>query len=138
MSAELSPAALARYVQWQANTRLRGAVPTRKPSEPNKGDLAERHGSRSPYSYALAPAQIRADDRGVAIGIILDKAKGQAANVITGTVSAVKGAAQAVAAAPRNAASAALGLPKWAITAMALAGIAFVVYRVVTAQKLSR
>lgn len=126
---ELTGAALLRYQQWLYDVRRREAYPTRMPSGPNIGELAERTGTRKPYVYRLAPAQIRADDRGVAVGLVVDKLAGKAADAITGTVSTVKTVAQAVADAPRSAASAVLGVPKWAVSALVIAGVAFVAYQ---------
>lgn len=130
MGGTLSAAALARYQAWQYDARRRGAVPTRMPSGSYKGQLAERTGRSAPYVYNLAPRQVRADDLGIAVGLVVDKVAGKAAEAVTGTVSTVKSAAQGVLSAPRTAVGAALGLPKWAVTAMLVAGAAFVVYRI--------
>lgn len=128
--ADLSAAALARYKQWQYDARARDAVPTRMPSGPYKGQLAERTGTRAPFVYTLAPRQVRADDLGIAVGLVVDKIAGKAADAVTGTVTTVKSAAQTVLEAPRAAAGAVLGIPKWAVTAIVLAGAAFVAYRI--------
>jgi hypothetical protein len=135
MASTLSPAALARYTAWQADTRKRGGTPTRMPTGTNKGDLAERFGARAPFRYMLAPAQIRADDRGVAISLIVDQVKGKAADAITGAVTTVQQTARAVAAAPRDAIGAVLGIPKWAVTALVIAGLAYVAYRATTSAR---
>lgn len=125
----LTPAALARYVAWQDATRKKGGVPVRMPTGANLGDLAERYGRPGAWRYVLAPVQIRADDRSVSNQLIINRAKGRAADAITSTVTTVRNAARAVASAPRTVAATALGVPKWAVTALIVAALAYGAWR---------
>lgn len=108
-------------------------VPTRMPSGPSTGQLAERYQDQTGvFRYGLAPADVRAAD--AAVGRQLDQqiAAGKTAQVIESAPAAAgdafvrlaTGTAQTAGAAGRGILGGVLGIPAWAVpVALAAAGI---------------
>lgn len=117
------PVVSENYVQfnaWAPLVAARGNTVTRMPSGPNVGQLAERYiDGQGVYRYALAPANVRAEDAETGYALQVQMNSGQLATTATDTLKGIVDA-------PRNTVAGLLGIPPWAVTVI-LIGVGFLV-----------
>ena len=109
-----------QYAAWVTATRAAGRFPTRMPSGPSAGQLAERYTDRSGTArYMLAPTALRDLEAKI---VRMEGGQQRAAAITTRIQDTLKDTATGVLALPRNAAGAILGIPPWMVTALVLGG----------------